>query len=267
MAASRLSCSITQGECGRALSLTYPFTFSWLPLSLCTFARMTATATQCVSGVCNYKYGSGSHESCPWSRGAVCSHAVDISCTSRITGAECADRTRIIALGLYMPILSPRLASFMACRLQRVSLASNNLHGSLNTSSWQSMVSLRYLNLSSNQITGVLPAAWSVFRTNISIDVSHNNITGPLPDGLSAVGSDGLTLQLSLLNVSYNQLTGRWQQLCWWCEQQCMCDTLLHQLPPESPASFWQWSMFCYVPIEVETGSSLIGVCHRASSN
>jgi hypothetical protein len=93
-----------------------------------------------------------------------------------------------------------------------VSLAKNSLQGSLNSSAWHTFTSLRYLNLSSNQLTGALQASWSVLRTNLSVDMSYNNITGPLPAGLAAVGADGRTLQLALLNVSRNSITGEVQQ-------------------------------------------------------
>lgn len=93
-------------------------------------------------------------------------------------------------------------------RLQVVSLANNSLQGSLNSSAWHTFASLRSLNLSSNQITGALQASWSTLRTNLSIDLSYNNITGPLPAGLAAAGADRRTLQLTLLNVSRNSITG-----------------------------------------------------------
>eukprot|EP00882_Tetradesmus_deserticola_P017148 GHRQ01018352.1.p2 GENE.GHRQ01018352.1~~GHRQ01018352.1.p2 ORF type:complete len:110 (-),score=35.77 GHRQ01018352.1:561-890(-) len=94
-------------------------------------------------------------------------------------------------------------------RLQVVSLAKNKLQGSLNSSAWHTFTSLRHLNLSYNQLTGVLQPSWSALRTNVSIDVSCNNITGPLPPGLAAVGVDGRALQLTLLNASRNSITGR----------------------------------------------------------
>jgi hypothetical protein len=93
-------------------------------------------------------------------------------------------------------------------RLQVVSLAKNSLQGSFNSSAWHTFTSLRHLNLSSNQLTGALQGSWAVLRSNVSIDVSYNNITGPLPAGLAAVGADGRTVQLALLNASHNSITG-----------------------------------------------------------
>lgn len=97
---------------------------------------------------------------------------------------------------------------FASCRLTYLSLADNRLQGRLDQANWTAAPLLRFLNLSSNMLTGPLPASWSAFRANISIDVSRNRLSGSLPPAWSSAGADGMSMQLTLLNASTNLLSG-----------------------------------------------------------
>lgn len=108
--------------------------------------------------------------------------------------------------------LLPKL--LLPCRLTFLSLAGNRLQGPLGQVNWTATPLLQFLNLSSNILSGTLPASWSGFRTQISIDVSNNRLSGLLPGSWGSAGPDGLAMQLALLDASGNALTGR-RLGCW----------------------------------------------------
>jgi hypothetical protein len=97
----------------------------------------------------------------------------------------------------------------LLCRnLTHLSLANNNITGNLEALSWTRPSLLRSLNMSGNQMTGVLPASWVDLRGPVRIDISRNRLSGTLPSVWGATGADGQTLALSLLDVTSNFITG-----------------------------------------------------------
>jgi hypothetical protein len=61
---------------------------------------------------------------------------------------------------------------------------------------------LKSLNLSWNNVSGIMPQSIGELRALESFDLSHNELSGEIPASLSALTS------LSRLNLSYNSLTG-----------------------------------------------------------
>lgn len=96
----------------------------------------------------------------------------------------------------------------VCCRIQRLSLAGNQLTGNLAMVNWTSSSQLHTLNLSSNLLTGSLDSSWAALRLPVVVDVSSNNLTGPLPQAWGTPGLDGAAMSLVLLDASHNALTG-----------------------------------------------------------
>ncbi|KAG8634325.1 hypothetical protein MANES_17G027800v8 [Manihot esculenta] len=85
--------------------------------------------------------------------------------------------------------------------LTSLNLARNNLSGSL-PYSISSMLSLTYLNVSSNSLSQSVGDVFSNLSIFTTLDLSFNNFSGDLPSSFSALSN------LSTLNVQNNQLTG-----------------------------------------------------------
>ncbi|KAL8218015.1 hypothetical protein R6Q57_021388, partial [Mikania cordata] len=81
-------------------------------------------------------------------------------------------------------------------------LSTNKFSGSI-PDELVSLLGLRYLNLSHNNLTGRIPNLFSKSGILESLDLSVNHLDGNFPSSLS-----GLTT-LNFLNVSYNNLVGR----------------------------------------------------------
>jgi Leucine-rich repeat (LRR) protein len=81
-------------------------------------------------------------------------------------------------------------------------LSSNNLTGKIPASIGR-MSHLRLLNLSRNQLEGRIPTSLSGISTLEQLDLAKNNLSGPIPEELSKLH------ELVVLDVSSNNLCGR----------------------------------------------------------
>ncbi|KAC9683468.1 hypothetical protein E3N88_45402 [Mikania micrantha] len=81
-------------------------------------------------------------------------------------------------------------------------LSNNKFSGSI-PDELVSLLGLRYLNLSHNNLTGRIPNLFSKSGVLESLDLSVNHLDGKFPSSLSALTT------LNFLNVSYNNLVGR----------------------------------------------------------
>ncbi|KAM3699424.1 hypothetical protein ACJW31_05G024500 [Castanea mollissima] len=83
-----------------------------------------------------------------------------------------------------------------------IDLSSNNLSGSI-PAEISDLSELRFLNLSRNHLMGKIPETIGSMKELESIDLSRNHLSGEIPPSMS-----NLTF-LSLLDLSYNNLSGR----------------------------------------------------------
>ncbi|KAM3746997.1 hypothetical protein ACB098_05G005300 [Castanea mollissima] len=83
-----------------------------------------------------------------------------------------------------------------------IDLSSNNLSGSI-PAEISDLFELRFLNLSQNHLMGKIPEKIGSMKELESIDLSRNHLSGEIPPSMS-----NLTF-LSLLDLSYNNLSGR----------------------------------------------------------
>ncbi|KAD2805317.1 hypothetical protein E3N88_38694 [Mikania micrantha] len=81
-------------------------------------------------------------------------------------------------------------------------LSNNKFSGSI-PDELVSLLGLRYLNLSHNNLTGRIPNLFSKSGVLESLDLSVNHLDGKFPSSLSALTT------LNFLSVSYNNLVGR----------------------------------------------------------
>ena len=83
-----------------------------------------------------------------------------------------------------------------------IDLSSNNLSGSI-PAEISDLSELRFLNLSRNHLMGKIPEKIGSMKELESVDLSRNHLSGKIPPSMS-----NLTF-LSLLDLSYNNLSGR----------------------------------------------------------
>ncbi|KAL1833722.1 hypothetical protein ACET3Z_003373 [Daucus carota] len=83
-----------------------------------------------------------------------------------------------------------------------LSLANNNLSGSIPSSIGDLKDTLVEILLLNNQLSGCLPCEIGLLRHLTLFDTSQNNFTGPIPASFSCLG------HLELLNLAQNQLSG-----------------------------------------------------------
>ncbi|KAF3946432.1 hypothetical protein CMV_027300 [Castanea mollissima] len=83
-----------------------------------------------------------------------------------------------------------------------IDLSSNNLSGSI-PAEISDLSELRFLNLSRNHLMGKIPEKIGSMKELESVDLSRNHLSGEIPPSMS-----NLTF-LSLLDLSYNNLSGR----------------------------------------------------------
>nr|XP_023879277.1 receptor-like protein EIX2 isoform X1 [Quercus suber]XP_023879278.1 receptor-like protein EIX2 isoform X1 [Quercus suber]XP_023879279.1 receptor-like protein EIX2 isoform X1 [Quercus suber]XP_023879280.1 receptor-like protein EIX2 isoform X1 [Quercus suber]XP_023879281.1 receptor-like protein EIX2 isoform X1 [Quercus suber]XP_023879282.1 receptor-like protein EIX2 isoform X1 [Quercus suber]XP_023879283.1 receptor-like protein EIX2 isoform X1 [Quercus suber]XP_023879284.1 receptor-like pro len=83
-----------------------------------------------------------------------------------------------------------------------IDLSSNNLSGSI-PAEISNLSELRFLNLSRNHLMGKIPEKIGSMKELESVDLSRNHLSGEIPPSMS-----NLTF-LSLLDLSYNNLSGR----------------------------------------------------------
>ncbi|KAK9907690.1 hypothetical protein WJX75_008211 [Coccomyxa subellipsoidea] len=89
--------------------------------------------------------------------------------------------------------------------LKAADLSNNNFTGTL-PSSWVALMKLQSITLSQNRLTGTLPAEWASLPA-YDLNISSNNLSGTLPAQWLS-GISGLAVNISLLDLSFNKLTG-----------------------------------------------------------
>ena len=87
--------------------------------------------------------------------------------------------------------------------LTGLSLSQNQLWGTL-PAAWSSLTALTELEMGQNNLSGSVPISWRRLGHLSTIDLSRNQLSGSITDQLSSAW-----LQLSLANLSSNELTGR----------------------------------------------------------
>ncbi|XP_050147126.1 MDIS1-interacting receptor like kinase 2-like isoform X18 [Malus sylvestris] len=87
-------------------------------------------------------------------------------------------------------------------RLQRLDLSANNFTGMIPRIS--GLTGLDYLNLSSNSLSGAIPSELRMLTELDVFNASHNHLSGEIQSALA----DLLTLNISMYDFSYNNLTG-----------------------------------------------------------
>ncbi|EAY92836.1 hypothetical protein OsI_14636 [Oryza sativa Indica Group] len=87
-------------------------------------------------------------------------------------------------------------------RLEELDLSQNNFHQPLAYCWFWNLTSLKYLDLSGNNIVGSLPAAVSKFTSLDTLDLSENQFFGCIPYEISMLTS------LTRINLRVNNLTG-----------------------------------------------------------
>ncbi|CAH8261492.1 unnamed protein product [Arabidopsis lyrata] len=93
-------------------------------------------------------------------------------------------------------------------KLTELDVSYNNLDG-LIPESISTLVSLENLDLSHNNFGGRVPSYISKLRNLLSLDLSHNNFGGRVPSSISKL------VNLSSLDISYNKLEGQVPQCIW----------------------------------------------------
>ncbi|KAM4099875.1 hypothetical protein ACB094_05G025600 [Castanea mollissima] len=83
-----------------------------------------------------------------------------------------------------------------------IDLSSNNLSGSI-PAEISNLSMLRFLNLSQNHLMGKIPEKIGSMKELESVDLSRNHLSGEIPPSMSNLSF------LSLLDLSYNNLSGR----------------------------------------------------------
>ncbi|KAK1260231.1 hypothetical protein QJS04_geneDACA001955 [Acorus gramineus] len=83
-----------------------------------------------------------------------------------------------------------------------IDLSSNDLSGDI-PAQLMNLFGLRFLNLSTNKLTGVIPQNIGGLSQLESLDLSVNQLSGEIPSSMSTLTS------LAYLNLSYNELSGR----------------------------------------------------------
>ncbi|CAN6545272.1 unnamed protein product [Malus baccata var. baccata] len=87
-------------------------------------------------------------------------------------------------------------------RLERLDLSANNFTGVIPRIS--GLTGLVYLNLSSNSLSGAIPLQLRMLTELDVFNASHNHLSGEIQSALA----DLLTLNISMYDFSYNNLTG-----------------------------------------------------------
>ncbi|KAL8106717.1 hypothetical protein AgCh_023466 [Apium graveolens] len=82
-----------------------------------------------------------------------------------------------------------------------IDLSKNNFEGKISEYT-ENLLSLRFLNLSHNHLTGHIPPSIANLTVLESLDLSSNQLEGEIPGQLTGLYS------LALLNLSYNKLRG-----------------------------------------------------------
>jgi hypothetical protein len=111
--------------------------------------------------------------------------------------------------GLRCSVLTLPHLNNLSCRVITLDVSRNLITSQLPASMVDGPL-LMGVNISSNHLSGTLPAAWAGWRWPLSLDVSNNtNITGHLPPSWGAAANGSTSrLQLVLLNASFCNLTG-----------------------------------------------------------
>lgn len=103
---------------------------------------------------------------------------------------------RLVASGLGLSGLIPDTTIGKLEYLEYLDLSNNNITG-LPSDFW-SLGSLKYLNLSSNQLSQTLPSNIGNFGLLETLDLSSNNFSGGIPDAFGSL----LSLQVLKLNLN-----------------------------------------------------------------
>lgn len=172
-------------------------------------ARTCLYSAENVLGVTmSLNVNSNSSSMCCWARVTCC---LGLPCSSRIkqepyghVKCGCEPGTAVSidlsGLGLLLAALEP-----LSTTLSYLDISGNLIHGSI-PSAISSFLSLTYVAMAKNQITGGLGSDWSLLPL-ITIDLSSNKITGTVPRGLCKSGSLE-TSPLINLDLSNNQISG-----------------------------------------------------------
>ncbi|KAL6900976.1 hypothetical protein ACP4OV_005652 [Aristida adscensionis] len=108
-------------------------------------------------------------------------------------------------LGLHTCLVGPQFPTWLQSqsRIKMIDLGNAGIRGTLPDWIWTFSTSIRSLNVSTNNITGKLPASLSQLKMLGTLNMRHNQLDGRIPD---------LPTGIRVLDLSHNNLSGSLQK-------------------------------------------------------
>ncbi|XVF03765.1 hypothetical protein REPUB_Repub05bG0021300 [Reevesia pubescens] len=122
---------------------------------------------------------------------------------NQINGTLPNNSIPVVHLDLSSNNLSGPLTQVLTDAMESLNLSKNKLYGLISSICNITARHLRFLDLSSNLLSGVLPDCFAQFPNLTVLNLADNNFSGPIPSSLGSLAS------LEMLNLRGNRFSGR----------------------------------------------------------